>query len=96
MKLAKYLPTLRWVLLQAVVEEKTKGGIYVPSSVLANPTEYEVLGVGNRCEADIAEGDTVMLDPRVTPLPISLEVSNRTEEFWLIQDLNITGRSRPN
>lgn len=96
MKLAEYSPTLRWVLLQAVVEEKTKGGIYVPSSVSASTAEYEVLEVGSRSEADLKAGDRVTLDPRVSPMSIRLEVeNNRKEEFWLIQDTNIIGRARP-
>lgn len=95
MKLAEYLPTLRWVLLQAVVEEKTKGGIYIPSSVLSNPTRFKVIWVGEEVEGDLASGDEVKLDPRVSPYSIMLQNESGVEvEYFTLQDMNIIGRAR--
>lgn len=62
MKLEYYSPTFRNVLLLEVENQKTKGGIYIPSSSFIQPEDklYQVHKVGKDC-VEVKIGDHVKL-----------------------------------
>jgi len=60
MTLTNYFPTFRNVLLQAVEQERTSGGIYIPLNVLSGEKEYLVIKAGKDC-LEVKPGDLVRI-----------------------------------
>jgi len=95
MKIEDYFPTFRNVLLQEVEkEEKTKGGIYIPSSVLnEKPVEeklYQVIKTGKDC-IEIRHNDQVRLMRGLFPEAIEFD----GQKFFQVMEQQIIGYFRP-
>lgn len=59
MKLANYVPTWRWVLLEPIVEDM-KGSLYIPPKA-QKATGYKVAKTGPACEI-VQPGDYVIVE----------------------------------
>ena len=66
MKLEQFYVAFRNVLWKEVKEEKTAGGIFIPSSDFINQDDkvYEVIKLGSKCE-ELILGDLVYLTPGI-------------------------------
>jgi len=68
MTLENFQPTFRNVLLIEVREEKTSGGIFIPSGASSAPDTktYKVIKTGRLCE-EVQPGDVVFLTSGIRP-----------------------------
>lgn len=61
MKLEQYKPKGRYMVLKRMVNEKTKGGIYIPAAAEGELIPYfEVLKAGPECK-NVIEGEIIVL-----------------------------------
>ncbi len=89
MTFSNYVPTFRNVLLQVVELTKTKGGIYVPSTVLIGEKEYTVLKTGKDC-TEIKVGDLVKVMANIRIEDITLD----GKSYFQLPEQQIIGYER--
>ncbi len=76
MTLEHFSPTFRNVLLIEVKEEKTSGGIFIPSGVGSSETKtYKVIKTGKDC-IEVKPGDIVFLTTGIRPSEKTIEGIN--------------------
>lgn len=61
MTLKEYKPKWRWVVVEIVDTTQTAGGLFVPTSAVANSTIAKVISAGPDCTST-KEGDLVVLE----------------------------------
>lgn len=89
MTISNYNPTFRNVLLEVVELTQTKGGIYIPSSVVSKEKEYRAHKIGKDCLV-IKPGDTVKILSQMHLQEIELD--GRT--YYQIAEQQIIGYER--
>ena len=89
MKLSNYFPTFRYVLVQEVVERKTKGGLYVPPTVFTEDKEWQVIKTGKDCIA-VLPGDIIKIAKGIKPDDLRLDEGN----FYQVLEMQIVGYQR--
>lgn len=108
MNLEVYNPTFRNVLLLEITTQKTKGGIYIPSSSVTKPEEklYEVHKIGKDC-IEVKPGDRVKIMSGIRleeiPMAATLVAAEKDEElkkdhewpFVQVMEQQIIGFFRP-
>jgi hypothetical protein len=82
-----YSPTFRNVLLEEVKEGKTKGGLYIPSSLEKDYSErvYKVIKTGKDC-IEVKPGDLVYLTRGILP--------DALDDYFQVMEMQIKGYER--
>jgi len=95
MKLSKYLPSFRQVLVTEIKEEQTKGGIFLPPSSLKDELLYQKLflveKIGQECQL-VKKGDVVKLDVGARLIPVEFEDSD--SNYMQVLEMQIIGFER--
>lgn len=80
----KIKPLFDRVLCQPVVEQTSKGGIYIPATNAERHQIMKVVEVGNGCPVSV--GDKIIINKYA-----GAEINTNNEKLYLVQNFDIIG-----